>query len=461
MEQFPKIAKARLAAERPGPHPDAEQLSAFSENALGAGERETVLAHLAACVDCRDIVGLAAAARPADAPVVKPVRGGFRWATFQWAAVAASLAIVTVAVLVVGPHQAKREQQATETAQLKQEPVSAAPAAKPSEPVANETGTRAAKSVPGSSLREQASPRREEADAKLDRDSKLKAKSEAGYSADGATITDGGFGGIGVYSRVYGAQATAPSAAVRGEKKKQAEAAGPVAKSAPADQYSNVAPSPRQTDSLAAGRVTGEKQPAPAALQEQTNAPQTPPATAADKEESGPEFRKNARNDVSKDQQAANAEFAVATDSAELAKAHVAQKTAKGASASSAGIVSTRFDSGTLMWRIASGRVQSSVDNGATWQVRSPAKDVQWTSVAAAGQQVWAGGQSGTVWMSRDAGQSWAKISLTGDDIVPLGNVTSIKITNPLLVDVSLSNGDDWQSTDGGKSFRLLPKKEY
>src|SRR4051812_17517348 len=146
MEQFPKIAKARLAAARPGPHPDAEQLSAFSEDALGAGEREIVLAHLATCVDCRDIVGLAAAARPADAPVAKPVRGGFRWATFQWAAVAASLAIVTVAVVVVGPHQSKREQPVAETAQLKQEPASPSPALVPSEHAANETGSRAAKS---------------------------------------------------------------------------------------------------------------------------------------------------------------------------------------------------------------------------------------------------------------------------------------------------------------------------
>src|SRR4051812_33803541 len=204
MEQFPKIAKARLAAARPGPHPDAEQLGAFSEDALGSSERETVLTHLATCVDCRDIVGLAAAARPADTSMAKPVRGGFRWATFQWAAVAASLAIVTVAVLVVGPHQ-RHEQQATDASQLKQEPASPSPAVVPSEHAANETGGRAAKSVPSRSLTDQAPPRRE-ADAKLDRDSKPKANAEAGYTADGVTTTDGGFGGIGVYSRVYGSK---------------------------------------------------------------------------------------------------------------------------------------------------------------------------------------------------------------------------------------------------------------
>src|SRR4051812_12690647 len=109
MEQFSNTAKARLAALRPGPHPEAEQLNACAENALAAAERATVLAHLATCVDCRDVVAVSVAARPADAALVKPARAGFRWATFQWAAVAASVAIVTVAVLVVGPRQGQRE----------------------------------------------------------------------------------------------------------------------------------------------------------------------------------------------------------------------------------------------------------------------------------------------------------------------------------------------------------------
>jgi len=455
MEKFPDIAKARLAAQRHGPHPDAEQLSAFSENALGTGERESVLAHLATCVDCRDIVGLAAAGRPSDAAVAKPARGGFRWATFQWASVAASVAIVTIAVLVVGPRQPKREQPANETAQLKQEPASPAPAVAPSESAANEAANRAGKSALKAATNEGVAPRRE-ADAKLDRDSKPKAKAESGYVADGVNITDGGFGGIGVYSRVYGSKSSGGAGnAAANDEKKQADTAAPAAKSASPAQYSNVAPSPRQTDSLAGGRIAGENRPAPATVQAQTNAAQAPPAPVADKEE----LQKRTQNEIGKDQQPTAASVAASTESVELSKARVAQKAAKGASATSAGIVSTRFDSGTVLWRIASGHIQSSVNSAASWQDRNPAKDVQWTAVAALGQQIWVGGKSGAVWVSRDAGQSWAKVSLTGDDIVPLGDVTSIKIANPLLADVLLGNGDDWQTTDGGKSFRLLPKK--
>ncbi len=39
-------------------HPDADQLSAFVEQALPAHEREQVLAHLAVCADCRETVAL-------------------------------------------------------------------------------------------------------------------------------------------------------------------------------------------------------------------------------------------------------------------------------------------------------------------------------------------------------------------------------------------------------------------
>jgi hypothetical protein len=44
---------------QPGHHPDADQLSAFAEDALPAHERAQTLAHLAGCANCRMIVSLA------------------------------------------------------------------------------------------------------------------------------------------------------------------------------------------------------------------------------------------------------------------------------------------------------------------------------------------------------------------------------------------------------------------
>ncbi len=54
------------ATSQHGFHPDAESLSAFSEQALARRERVEVLAHLAVCGRCREVVALAREAADAD-----------------------------------------------------------------------------------------------------------------------------------------------------------------------------------------------------------------------------------------------------------------------------------------------------------------------------------------------------------------------------------------------------------
>src|SRR5271156_2955572 len=59
MTEVSKIVHGRLrAASREEPHPDANLLTAFAEHALAASEREGVLAHLAVCGECRELVAL-------------------------------------------------------------------------------------------------------------------------------------------------------------------------------------------------------------------------------------------------------------------------------------------------------------------------------------------------------------------------------------------------------------------
>lgn len=86
-------------------HPDAESLNAFAEQALGAPEREQVLAHLAQCSRCRQVIYLAQqAAADAEAPARIPAtrlttqpRAWFWNWRFAWvpaAAMATALALV-------------------------------------------------------------------------------------------------------------------------------------------------------------------------------------------------------------------------------------------------------------------------------------------------------------------------------------------------------------------------------
>jgi hypothetical protein len=106
----------------PGTHPDADQLSAFMEQALPAHERDGVLAHLAACRDCRETIALAmpagevyervAVAAPlavraasvevaaASAVAVRRRPWFARWAV--WIPAAAALAAVALFVEYVG-----------------------------------------------------------------------------------------------------------------------------------------------------------------------------------------------------------------------------------------------------------------------------------------------------------------------------------------------------------------------
>jgi hypothetical protein len=126
---MPKIVSDRLGAASLPPnarnaindqtHADADLLTAFAEQALPASERNAVLAHLALCGDCRDVVALAlpnmdgAAAGPTTGikstqeeslrkQSSASTRLSFAHPTLRWAALAAGIAVAG-AVLLVHP----------------------------------------------------------------------------------------------------------------------------------------------------------------------------------------------------------------------------------------------------------------------------------------------------------------------------------------------------------------------
>ena len=91
-----------------GAHPDAEALTAFAEQMLSDAEREPVLAHMAVCGRCREVVFLAKqAAEVEEKTLVKAVpepekKVAAGWLTFwrwSWIPVAALAGIVGFAVL--------------------------------------------------------------------------------------------------------------------------------------------------------------------------------------------------------------------------------------------------------------------------------------------------------------------------------------------------------------------------
>ena len=101
-----------LARSRHGDsHPDSDILTAFSEDALLHSERQKVMAHLAACADCREVLSIAAAAALDSTEDLKPLvvthpKHQPQRVWLPWASIAATLLVVSSAVLVYQQRQA-------------------------------------------------------------------------------------------------------------------------------------------------------------------------------------------------------------------------------------------------------------------------------------------------------------------------------------------------------------------
>jgi hypothetical protein len=98
--EFPKAARDLLARQNTGVvHPSADILTAYAEQSLSPGERAQVLAHLATCSECRDVLFLAGASAE-QAPAAAPSQGSWAWRHWRWAVPALTLITIVSAVSV-------------------------------------------------------------------------------------------------------------------------------------------------------------------------------------------------------------------------------------------------------------------------------------------------------------------------------------------------------------------------
>jgi carboxypeptidase family protein/photosynthesis system II assembly factor YCF48-like protein/putative zinc finger protein len=103
MDPVKKLVAASLKSQVAGqPHPDAEVLSAFAENALSPKVREDVLEHLSACAACREVLFLSLPHDSETQKVLAIPKSRPRFA-IRWAALA--LPMVIVAAVLVGRHE--------------------------------------------------------------------------------------------------------------------------------------------------------------------------------------------------------------------------------------------------------------------------------------------------------------------------------------------------------------------
>jgi Photosynthesis system II assembly factor YCF48 len=454
MTEVPKIVHDRLrqqAASVPA-HPDADLLAAFAEQALSATERESVLGHLALCGDCREVVTLALPAADAVASPnateaaglqtnglrstdsrtesPKPRRLIFAWPVFawpvfawpnlRWAALAAGIALAA-SVLLLHP---RKQNVATSPSEASQATTYAPPAspAQVAESPTDQPATLARNDAP--KLKSELQPSNKPsagkaaavgtssgmmlADARTKKDDK--DKDGGAFDSRPATPT---------------AAARALNAPLTHATSETVEASGAnAAAPAPAAEAGSMA---RNEDALVARNE---------ATASETRVMKAKPAPLAAEANS-------TEKELQKTQGAA---FGVPPP----AKPQPGNVAYANKLASPAAQMPVRKINVT--WAIVAGVLQRSTDSGQSWQSVIRA-DHLLLCYATNDQEVWTGGQAGTIFHSSDGGTTWIQLQPSVKGQTLTSDVTHIELHGAGEITLSTSNGETWSSSDNGKEW--------
>lgn len=422
MTKLPHIVKAWMQARKPvGRHPDADLLAGFAEQTLLPTEREGVLAHLSTCAECREVVALA---QPEAAELAAPQPTGVKrswWAlpSFQYGAVAAALAAVAVGLMLL------REPERP-AAVAKLEGNQPASVAEPPQQAKNDAGG----AVPGVDA---SAPAGTKTDAKATTPS---ARKEAWQAINGS---------------VSGAAGAGSGAAV-------SSAIGYMADKQSSDAY---AQSRRQEKDAAAGTVSVEAisthaTTAEVAAMEAKVKDETAAAKAGEREKPQQAANANAQPEARSDAPAASASNEVLVAGAAPArqgKGRTAQLPPPPAASpmDSLALRSVMSKSAAQPWRVENGRLgRYDASRGVYDDVSVPGA-AKLSVVGFLANEVWVGGEDGTLFYSNDQGAHWIPVSTGGWS--KDAKFAGLTPTARQSVEVYLSNGERWRSANGGASW--------
>lgn len=428
MAEVPKIVHDRLRAalakqgtpERV--HPEADVLAAFTEQALSTTERDGVLAHLALCGDCREVVTLAlpdagwgptlvagdAAATVSRARSSAPHKLSFAWPSLRWAALAVGVAMVA-AVLLVRPGRLNEFMVPTANRQVATNAPRPAPLA--------------AASVPPPSM---TSPSRDQFAVSAKTGAAQESRpSKKHRAAPGTTPPQAGSGMTLAYSTKEAGQLPAP-----------------VVRSPAVEPGAQTQQSANETVKVAASSGAVTVEPLTENLQMAQN-----DAPAIEKAKPAPAPPTTETNEFPPTQSAVGA-------SVELQGRNVlpAANLAKARSHTSAQ---------NATWAITAGVLQRSLDSGQSWQNAVHAADPL-LCYATQGAEIWTGGQGGVLFHSADGGATWLEIQPSIKGRFLSSDITHIDIHDDdtrrdaaslPMITIATGNGEIWSSADGGKTW--------
>jgi hypothetical protein len=435
MSDVPKIVHDRLRASAPGgAHPDADVLTAFAEQALSGAEREGVVRHLSRCADCREAVALSI---PPMETIVLPTddRGGvpaagtsgiglrswFVWPNLRWAAMAAAV-VVGVAVLTLGPGKQHQSMVDNANQQAEKATPSSDASAKPAAPLADQ----AVAPVAGTTAKPDNSLAREARASKMIAPQPLRAETRAATDS-AAQFADkkraDSLESKGNFS--YDATKLTPQAPAA----RAASVSGGIVAS---EQPEQMIGSSHET--VVVNGSAGVLQPAPMEdrlTARNVAAPPIEKAKPAAKEEA--QLKAQAENDE-------------------------AQKKLPGAMSASSQLIvlqkarSKQSKDVAAQWSLTQGRLQRSLDAGATWQIALQLQHPL-LSFGMRGSDVWAGGGAGTLFHSTDSGTTWTMVQPSTKSESLSSDIVAIEVRSPAEIVLSTSDNESWTTGDAGKTW--------
>lgn len=450
MEKVPQIVSERLKAAMPAlDHPDADLLTAFSESSLSRSERAAVVAHLARCGECREIVALALPASEPVQEVVRPANSGWlTWPVLRWGFIAAG--IVAIASFGISRYQRRASMMAYEVA--------------PAQAV-----TKEAKNLPPGSASSQLTEDRDKTSAApASRKDLSSPKANPVPSADTSVPT-----GSPIRSKVItngGALPRGPRVQWQQNNNLQQQAA---IQAAPTKRLRFPPMQRGAAPSADPGSV--EVQSAPAALSANMDS-----STVQNKIDQ--QALQNGRSETKIERSkpaattVANVPAAIVPSLASPAKAQLTRQNAQAVAVSGM----------SILWTItAAGGLQRSLDQGTTWQdidVNNPSagagldlmtasskarkvasdglakKDASvpllFRAVASNGPDVWAGASGGYLYHSTDAGARWNRVAPSTGGVSLTGDIVSLEFVDLQHGRVVTSTPEIWITSDGGQSWQ-------
>jgi hypothetical protein len=424
MQDFPKIVKSRLQEQKPATHPDADLLTAFSEQLLTVPERLSVMEHIACCADCREVVALALP-EPEETGLAHhratTTKGWLTWPVLRWAIAAAGVLLITSAGILQYRRHEERVLQARNVI--------------PAAPVIPQ------QSAPGNSDKLAAAPRtgpgKQSAAYKkglgLNHNEAAKPLQSASPipAVPGAPSMEGLDSKSGAYNSRYGV-----SAQQSGSRKTfQAPAV-----SSPSGDAANFA----QTEVVGKAKAP----PKEAFAVGLARAPDLRADPGLMKGHSLVRWAISASGALQRSLDGGGSWEDVNVTNGTSTQLHPANNTTTAGVSGEAPAVTSE---------VVANSEPPIAAKAAPAPVASQPLIFRAVSVSSDANEVWAGGSGAALYHTVDAGNSWLPVLPSDGGAVLTGDVISIQFPDIQSGTVSTSNGETWITFDGGKTWRKQP----